>query len=364
MSVHRLFDTVSAASRASNCAVTIRRPDDWHIHLRDGETLKAVLPFTTAQFARGIIMPNLVPPVTTTQAAAAYRDRILAARPEGSDFTPFMTCYLTDETSSDDIERGFQERIWIAAKLYPAGATTNSSHGVTSLKRISSVLERMERIGMPVLIHGETIDPQVDIFDREAIFIERDLLPLMARHQGLRIVLEHATTTESVDVVRANAARMAATITPHHLIINRTSLFQGGLRPHLYCLPVAKHERHRLALRRAATSGDRCFFIGTDTAPHIRSRKEATCCAAGIFSGATALQTYVQVFDEEEALDRFEAFASLNGARFHGIPPNTGTITLERKPSRVIAEVGVEDEEIIVFRGGESLPWSISGVSP
>jgi dihydroorotase len=361
MSLDQLFDTASAASRAEDYSITIRRPDDWHIHLRDDEILKAVLPHTTAQFARGIIMPNLVPPVTTVAAATAYRDRILAARPDNSDFIPLMTCYLTDATSADEIETGFKDRIWIAAKLYPAGATTNSHQGVTDFNRIHAVLSRMEQIGMPLLVHGETVDPQVDIFDREAVFIDRELPVLLHAHPGLRIVLEHATTAEAIDVVRANRSRMAATITPHHLVINRTSLFQGGLRPHLYCLPIAKRERHRLALRRAATSGESCFFIGTDSAPHPRSRKEASCCSAGVFCGATALQTYVQVFDEEEALDRFEAFASLNGARFHGLEPNTGSITLDRKPSRVIAEVGLETDEIMVFRGGESLPWSIGG---
>ena len=362
MSLDRLFDTASAVSRAADREITICRPDDWHIHLRDGEILKAVLPFTTAQFARGIIMPNLVPPVTSLKAAADYRSRILSARPAGSDFTPLMTCYLTDGTSPDEIEAGFRERVWVAAKLYPAGATTNSHQGVSDLKRIDAVLSRMERIGMPLLVHGESVDPQVDIFDREAVFIERELRLLMSAHEGLRIVLEHATTADAVDVVRANASRMAATITPHHLVINRTSLFQGGLRPHLYCLPVAKRERHRLALRRAATSGQRSFFIGTDTAPHPRTRKEANCCSAGIFCGATALQTYIQVFEEEGALDRFEAFASINGAQFHGLPPNAGTITLERKPSSAIAEVGLEEDEIVIFRGGESLPWSIKGI--
>ena len=329
MSLDRLFDTVSAASRAANQTISMRRPDDWHVHLRDGAMLKAVLPFTAAQFARGIIMPNLVPPITTVEAAAAYRDRILAARPRGSDFLPFMTCYLTDEASPADIERGFSEKIWIAAKLYPAGATTNAHQGVSDLKRIASVLDRMEKIGMPLLVHAETTDPQVDIFDREAYFIENELAPLLDRHPGLKVVIEHATTAEAVDVVLAHAPRTAATITPHHLVINRTSLFQGGLRPHLYCLPVAKRERHRLALRRAATSGASCFFIGTDTAPHVRDRKEAECCSAGVFAAGSALQTYAQVFDEEEALDHFEAFASFNGACFYGLPINSGTVTLE-----------------------------------
>lgn len=339
--------------------LVIRKPDDWHIHLRDGAMLRAVLPYTAAQFARGIIMPNLVPPVTTVDAASAYRERILAALPEGQSFTPLMTCYLTDATSPDEIERGFSEKVWIAAKLYPAGATTNSHAGVTDLAKIAPVLERMERIGMPLLIHGEVTDPEVDIFDREAVFMETKLLPLLARHQGLKVTVEHATTAEILDVVRAHAPRVAATITPHHLVINRTSLFQGGLRPHLYCLPVAKRERHRLALRRAATSGETCFYIGTDTAPHPVGAKESACGCAGVFCGPTALQTYVQVFDEEGALDKFEGFASLNGARFHGMEPNAETITLERRPGRTLACVAVDETEVVVFRGDETLPWTI-----
>ncbi|HXP95454.1 MAG TPA: dihydroorotase [Telmatospirillum sp.] len=343
-------------------SITIRRPDDWHLHLRDGAILQAVLPCTAAQFARAVIMPNLAPPVTTPAAAAAYRDRILAARPAGSDFQPLMTCYLTDATSPDDIEKGYSEDIWIAAKLYPAGATTNAHHGVTDLSAIAPVLERMERLGMPLLIHGEATDPSVDVFDREAVFMEQSLTPLLTRHQGLKIVIEHITTAETADIVRAHAPRVAATITPHHLMINRTSIFQGGLRPHLYCLPVAKREHHRLALRKAATSGENCFFIGTDSAPHKRGAKETSCGCAGVFVGATALQSYVQVFDEEGALDRFEAFASLNGARFYGLAPNDGTIMLERRPSQTEAAIRVGDEEIVIFRGRESLPWSIAGV--
>ncbi|MGC5778155.1 dihydroorotase [Methylobacterium sp. NFXW15] len=339
--------------------LVIRKPDDWHIHLRDGAMLRAVLPYTAAQFARGIIMPNLVPPVTTVDAASAYRERILAALPEGQSFTPFMTCYLTDATSPDEIERGFSEKVWIAAKLYPAGATTNSHAGVTDLAKIAPVLERMERIGMPLLIHGEVTDAAVDIFDREAVFMETKLLPLLFRHQGLKVTVEHATTAEILDVVRAHAPRVAATITPHHLVINRTSLFQGGLRPHLYCLPVAKRERHRLALRKAATSGETCFYIGTDTAPHPVGAKESACGCAGVFCGPTALQTYVQVFDEEGALDKFEGFASLNGARFHGLEPNAETITLERRPGRTLACVAVDETEVVVFRGDETLPWTI-----
>ena len=360
MSVTELFDR-APPKRAGR--ITIRRPDDFHVHLRDGAMLAAVLPFTAGQFARGVIMPNLVPPVTTVAAAKAYRERILAARATTSDFQPLMTCYLTDATSADEIESGFKQRVWVAAKLYPAGATTNAHHGVTDIVALAPVLERMEKIGMPVLIHGEATDPAVDIFDREAVFMEQSLLPLLKRHEGLKVVIEHVTTAETVDIVRAHRSHTAGTITPHHLVINRTSLFQGGLRPHLYCLPVAKRERHRLALRKAVTSGDSCFFIGTDTAPHRRSAKEAECCSAGVFGGATALQTYVQVFDEEGALDRFEAFASVNGTKFYGLEPNRGMITLERRESPVMAAVAVEDTEVVVFQGGQTLPWSVGEVT-
>ena len=362
MNLNKMFDEGTAAK--PGVSISIRRPDDWHVHLRDGAMLKAVLPYTARQFARGIIMPNLVPPVTRVADAVAYRTRILAARPAGSDFQPLMTCYLTDRTSPDEIEKGFAEKVWFAAKLYPAGATTNAHHGVTDIPALAPVFERMERIGMPVLIHGEATDPAVDIFDREAVFMETSLVPLLKRHQGLKVVIEHVTTAETVDIVRTNRARCAGTITPHHLMINRTSLFQGGLRPHLYCLPVAKRERHRLALRKAVTSRDTCFFIGTDTAPHVRSKKEAMCCSAGVFGGATALQTYVEVFDDEGALDRFEAFASENGARFYGLPLNSGTITLVKKPGEVAASLPVEDDEIMIFRGQEPLAWSIGEMKP
>src|SRR5215813_3454541 len=361
MSVTEQFDRAAAQKRADR--ITIRRPDDFHVHLRDGAMLNAVLPFTAAQFARGVIMPNLVPPVTTVAAAIAYRERILAARAKGSDFTPLMTCYLTDATSPDEIEKGFKDGVWAAAKLYPAGATTNAHYGVTDIPKLAPVLERMEKIGMPVLIHGESTDPAVDIFDREAVFMEQSMLPLLKRHAGLKVVIEHVTTAETADIVRAHSSRAAGTITPHHLVINRTSLFQGGLRPHLYCLPVAKRERHRLALRKAATSGASCFFIGTDTAPHLRTLKEAACGCAGVFVGPVALQTYVQVFDEEKALDRFEAFASLNGARFYGLKLNSGTVTLERRASPILAAVAVEDSDVVVFQGGQTLPWSVGAVT-
>jgi dihydroorotase len=339
--------------------VVIRRPDDWHVHLRDGDMMRAVLPWTASQFARGIIMPNLVPPVTTPAAAAAYRDRILAARPAGSDFQPLMTCYLTDTTDPDDIARGHAAGIWVAAKLYPAGATTNAQHGVTDIAHIRATLERMERIGMKLLIHGETTDPSVDVFDREAVFIERTMVPLLRDHPGLKVVLEHITTEEGAAVVRAHAPRLGATITPHHLMINRTTLFQGGLRPHLYCLPIAKREKHRLALRRAATGGEACFFLGTDTAPHPARAKESACGCAGCFVGPTALQSYAQVFDEEGALDRLDAFASVNGPRFYGLPVNETTITLRRRASSTPEAVEAADDRVVVFRGGETMPWSI-----
>jgi dihydroorotase len=339
--------------------ITIRRPDDWHVHLRDGAMLQAVLPWTASQFARAIIMPNLVPPVTNSVDAAAYRDRILAALPEGADFRPLMTCYLTDQTDADDLAHGLAEGIWVAAKLYPAGATTNSHHGVTDLARINPVLARMERLGMPLLIHGEVTDPAVDIFDREQVFIDRILEPLTRTHPGLKIVFEHVTTQEAADFVRAHAGRMAATITPHHLLINRTSLFQGGLRPHLYCLPVAKREHHRLALRRAATGGETCFFLGTDTAPHPAGAKEAACGCAGCFVAPTALACYTQVFEEEGALDRLEAFASLNGPRFYGLPVNEARITLRRMAGEMPESIAVGEDRVVVFRGGEATGWRI-----
>ena len=341
--------------------LTLIRPDDWHVHLRDGAALATTVPHTAAQFARAIVMPNLKPPVTTAAQAAAYRERILAARPRGVAFEPLMTLYLTDNLPPQEIERAREAGV-VAVKLYPAGATTHSDAGVTDIRRTYRTLEAMQRAGLLLLVHGEVTDAEIDIFDREAVFMETEMLPLLGRHQGLKVVVEHVTTAETVELVRAHAGRAAATVTPHHLIINRTSIFQGGLRPHLYCLPVAKRERHRLALRKAVTAGDGNFFIGTDTAPHLRSAKQAECCSAGVFGGATALQTYVQVFDEEGALDHFEAFASENGARFYGLPLNEGTITLEKRPCRVSPTVAVGEEDVVIFRGGEELPWSLGEV--
>src|SRR5208282_4249330 len=289
--------------------ITLRRPDDWHVHLRDGAMLAAVVPFTARQFARAIVMPNLVPPITDVAAARAYRERILTALPAGASFTPLMTCYLTDTTDPREVARGWEEGVFAAVKLYPAHATTNSALGVTDYHRISPVLERMAQLGMPLLIHGEVTDPDVDVFDREAVFIDRVLDPLRRGLPELRIVLEHITTEEAVACVEASGANLAATITAHHLVINRNAIFAAGIRPHLYCLPIAKREKHRRALRRAATSGNPRFFLGTDSAPHPVAAKETACGCAGIFTALCALEIYAEVFEEEAALDRLEAFA-------------------------------------------------------
>jgi len=331
--------------------LSIRRPDDWHVHLRDGEMLKSVAPFTARQFARAIIMPNLVPPITTVDAANAYRERIIAAA--GPDFTPLMTCYLTDQTSPDEIARGYEMRAWIAAKLYPAGATTNSASGVTNVRNIYPVLKRMQAIGMVLCVHGEVTDPDVDVFDREAVFIERILEPLTRDFPALKIVLEHITTIQAVEFVKAMGPNVAATVTPQHLIINRNAMFAGGLRPHAYCLPVAKREEQRLAVRKAATSGSPKFFLGTDSAPHTREAKESACGCAGIFNAPFALESYAGVFEEEGALDKFEAFASVNGPNFYGLPLNDGMVTLERAELEVPAEIA----GVVPFHAGETLRW-------
>ena len=335
--------------------LTVRRPDDWHVHLRDGEMLQRIAPHTARQFARAIVMPNLVPPITTVEAAIAYRERIRAAAGDG--FAPFMTCYLTDNANPDEVAHGFEEGSWIAAKLYPAGATTNSASGVTDVRNIYPVLERMEKIRMTLCVHGEVADPHVDVFDREAVFIERVLSRIASDFPGLKIVFEHITTADAADFVRTNDGRIAATITPQHLIINRNAMFDGGLRPHAYCLPVAKREQHRLAVREAATSGQQCFFLGTDSAPHAREAKESACGCAGIFNAPFALESYAQVFEEEGALDKLEAFASVNGARFYDLPVNEGTITLERAECEVPAEI----DRIVPFHAGERLRWRLAG---
>jgi dihydroorotase len=345
----------------SSDAITLRRPDDWHVHLRDGEMLATVAPFTARQFARAIVMPNLVPPVTSVAAARAYRERILSVLPVDLDFRPLMTCYLTDTTDPDEVARGYQEDVFTAVKLYPARATTNSAFGVTDYDRILPVLERMADLGMPLLIHGEVTDPEVDVFDREAVFIERVLVPLRRRLPELRIVLEHITTEEAVAYVGSGGTNLAATITAHHLAINRNAIFAGGIRPHLYCLPIAKREKHRQALRRAAISGDRRFFLGTDSAPHTVSTKEAACGCAGIFTAPCALESYAEVFEEEAALDKLEAFASLNGPEFYRLPPNDAWVTLRREPFLVPERIGEGENAVVPFRAGETLRWRLLG---
>ena len=338
--------------------LTIRRPDDWHVHLRDGDMLRKVAPYTARQFARAIVMPNLVPPITTVDAAHGYRARILAA--VGDDFTPLMTCYLTDETDPEEVARGFDEGVWLAAKLYPAGATTNSASGVTDIRRIYPVLERMQRIGMVLCVHGEVTDPEVDVFDREAVFIDRVLSRVIADFPELKIAFEHITTKEAAQFVADGSANLGATVTPQHLIINRNAIFAGGLRPHAYCLPVAKREAHRLAVRRAATSGSPKFFLGTDSAPHAVERKEAACGCAGIFNAPFALETYVEVFEEEGALDRFEAFASEHGPNFYGLPLNEGRIALERAETEVPDRLTAGGISLVPFRAGETLRWRLA----
>jgi dihydroorotase len=339
--------------------LTLRRPDDWHVHLRDGAMLAAVLPFTAKAFARAIVMPNLNPPVTGIAAARAYRRRILKALPRGADFTPLMTCYLTDRTSPDQVARGFEQGVFAAAKLYPAHATTHSAKGVTDIAHIMPVLERMQAIRMPLLVHGEVTDSKVDVFDREARFIDGVLAPLMKRLPGLKVVFEHVTTSDAVDFVNTAGSNLAATITAHHLVINRNALFAGGLRPHMYCLPVAKSERHRLALRRAAVSGSPKFFLGTDTAPHAIADKEKDCGCAGIFSAPVALETYARVFEEENALARLEAFASLSGPRFYGLPPNETRVTLKRARWKVPEQIRVGKAAVKPFLAGETLGWKL-----
>ena len=340
--------------------LTIRRPDDWHVHLRDGDVMRGVVPYTARQFARAIVMPNLSPPVTSVKAAVEYRDRILAAVPEGVDFTPLMTAYLTDSSDGEELAHGFADGVFTAAKLYPAHATTGSAHGVTDVAHIMLALERMAAIGMPLLIHGEVTDHEVDIFDREAVFIERTLERLVRDLPELKIVFEHITTADAVAFVEASGPNIAATITPQHLHINRNAMFAGGIRPHAYCLPVAKREKHRLALRRAATSGSTKYFLGTDSAPHAASAKESACGCAGIFNAPFALESYLTVFEEEGALDHFEAFASENGPRFYGLPLNEGTLTFERLTVPVPETVDANGTSIVPFHAGEQLGWAWS----
>jgi dihydroorotase len=341
--------------------LTLRRPDDWHVHLRDGAMLEAVARFTARQFARAIVMPNLDPPVTTAAAARAYRERILTAV-AGADFAPLMTCYLTDDADPAGVAEGFREGVFTAAKLYPAHATTHSAQGVTRIGAVYPVLEEMQRAGMPLLVHGEVADTEVDIFDREKAFIDRVFSVLARDFPELKMVFEHVTTADAVEFVLAGGPDIAATITPHHLTINRNALFAGGLRPHAYCLPVAKREAHRRAVRRAATSGSPKFFLGTDSAPHAVERKESACGCAGIFNAPFALESYATAFEEEGALDRLEAFASENGPLFYGLPLNEGRVVLERAAVEVPDSLPAAGTRIVPFHAGETLPWRF--VSP
>lgn len=341
--------------------LTIRRPDDWHLHFRDGDMMRDVVPYTARQFARAIVMPNLTPPITDTASAAAYRDRIISAVPEGVQFTPLMTCYLTDNTDADDLARGAAQGVFTAAKLYPAGATTNSDNGVTDVSKLDPVLARMEAEGIVLCVHGEVTDGEIDVFDREAVFIERHLRRITRDFPGLKLVFEHITTSDAVEFVLAAGENVGATITPQHLHINRNAMLVGGIQPHNYCLPVAKREVHRLAVRKAATSGNPKFFLGTDSAPHARHAKEAACGCAGIFNAPYALESYLAVFDEEGALDRFEGFASLHGPAFYGLPVNEDAITVERAEVTVPETLQAAGREIVPFHAGQTLGWRIAG---
>ena len=342
-------------------SLTIRRPDDWHLHLRDGAMLKAVLPETARDFARAIIMPNLVPPVVTGAQATAYRDRIMAALPEGMSFEPLMTLYLTEDTDPDDMAAAAASGLVKAVKLYPAGATTNSASGVQDFDKVRAVLEKMAEIGLPLCVHGEVTDPAVDIFDREAVFIDRVLDPIRKATPGLRVVMEHVTTANGIDYIAAHDSNLAGTITAHHLIINRNHILVGGIKPHYYCLPVAKREEHRLALVKAATSGDARYFLGTDSAPHLDHLKEHACGCAGCFTATNCMSLLAEVFDKAGTLDKLEAFTSLNGPAFYGLPVNTDTITLSKgKPVLYPAKIDSADGPVTVFDPGFPLHWRVS----
>jgi len=342
--------------------ITIRKPDDWHLHVRDGAMLRASMPFTANVFGRAILMPNLIPPVITTADAIAYRERALAACPPGSTFTPLMTCYLRDDTDPDDVERGFREGVFTGVKLYPANATTNSAAGVTDLKKVYRVLERMQEIDMPFLMHGEVVDPDIDIFDREKVFIERKLIPLTKSFPGLRMILEHLSSKEGVDFVHSAKPQVGGTITPYHLVLTRTDWLGAGLKPYMYVMPVIKTAQDRAALRQAATSGESCYFLGTDSAPHPFSRKVDVNGVPGMFNSPVAIETYAKVFEEEGALDKLEAFASINGANHYKLPVNTQTITLEKSPWVAPEEIKVDgpDARAIVYRGGETIEWKVA----
>lgn len=339
--------------------ITITRPDDWHLHLRDGAALKAVLPDTARQFARAIVMPNLRPPVTTTELALAYRERILEALPAGMKFEPLMTLYLTDNTSADEIAKAKASGLVHGVKLYPAGATTNSDSGVTSLDKCAGALAAMESLDMPLLVHAEVTDADVDVFDRELVFIERHMIPLLKKYPALKIVFEHITTKDAADFVALAPANVAATITAHHLLMNRNDMFKGGIQPHHYCLPVLKRETHRVALVKAATSGSPKFFLGTDSAPHAKHTKEAACGCAGMYTARTALELYAEAFESVNALDKLEAFASFNGADFYGLPRNTGKVTLVKESWKVPGSLPYDGDVLVPLRADQMVHWKV-----
>ncbi len=345
--------------------LTITRPDDWHVHFRDGAMMQSVLPDTAAHFGRALVMPNLVPPVVTKSDAESYLERIKLCIPEGAGFTPLLTLYLTEATDPDDVASAHAAGLITAVKLYPAGATTNSDSGVREVKKVAPVLERMAEIGLPLCVHGEVTDPEVDIFDREAVFIEKVLDPLRQRTPGLRVIMEHVTTEDGVQYVQSHQRDLAATITTHHLMINRNHIFQGGIRPHYYCLPIAKREKHRLALRQAAVSGDKRFFLGTDSAPHVDGAKESACGCAGVYNAPNTLACVAHVFEEENALDKLEAFVSLNGAAFYGIPANGGTVTLKKQVEPVAAmdKLRTADGEVTVFDPLCDVHWYVESIT-
>jgi dihydroorotase len=341
-------------------SLVIRRPDDWHLHLRDATALRAVLPFTATRFARAIVMPNLKPPITTTELALAYRSRILAALPPGVSFEPLMTLYLTDRTTPEEITRAQASGVVYGCKLYPAGATTHSDAGVTDVRRIDAVLERMAQVSMVLQVHGEVTDPNVDVFDREARFIDEVLAPLTGRHPSLRVVFEHITTRAAVQFVSSARQGIAATVTPQHLLMNRNALFQGGLRPHHYCLPVLKAEADRAAILAAVAGGSERFFLGTDSAPHARAAKEAACGCAGIFSAHAGIELYAEAFEAAGALDKLEGFASCHGADFYGLPRNAGTLTLTKEPWDVPQHYPFGTDELVPLRAGERIAWRVT----
>ncbi|MBZ9539662.1 dihydroorotase [Modicisalibacter tunisiensis] len=343
----------------SPSTLRIRRPDDWHLHLRDGDLMAAVLPYTSAVYARAIVMPNLAPPVTTLEAAEAYRRRILDVLPAGHDFTPLMTCYLNESVTAQTLEEGHARGLLTAAKLYPANATTNSAHGVRDVKAIYPLFETMQRIGMPLLIHGEVTDAAVDIFDREKVFIDTVMEDIRRQFPALKVVFEHITTAEAARYVLEGSETLAATITPQHLAHNRNDMLVGGIRPHLYCLPILKRGSHQQALRDAVASGHPRFFLGTDSAPHLAHTKETACGCAGVFNAPHALEVYASVFEAIGALERFEAFCSENGPRFYGLPLNEGTLELERQPCTVPETLACGEAHLVPFRAGETLPWRL-----